>query len=145
MTSLFLCLLNRIRRAYRSLIIDHAAFVYDAKWDSRAADANDESIRSADTTTREQDYRDIAGLLWKSCFYKQIAEFRTSLRKHSAHLDSLVQASHQAGDDVKQLREQEQAERLYIARLNHAFLGFLADSVAFYQKMVAEVRVHCVF
>lgn len=143
-------LTHRVRKAYRTLIVDHPAFVYDPANGSQATRDN-ANLVSHTSTTRECDYRDIAGLLWKGCFYKQIAEFRSSLRKHSVHLDSLVQsalpATNQVTEGARQLsaaaevKEREQAERIYIARLNNAFLSFLADSVAFYQKVVAEVKL----
>lgn len=149
----------RVRRAYRSLLIDHAAFVYDTQYDHGN---NGGQTENTITNGKETDFRDIAGLLWKSCFYKQIAEFRSSLRKHAAHHDSLLETAQsragpssrhngedknhhhqypQLGGVSNEQREQAQAERVYIARLNQAFLGFLSDSVAFYQKMVAEVRI----
>lgn len=86
----------------------------------------------------DRDFRDITGLLWKTCFYKQIGEFRGSLRRHANQLDVLGQ---QVRDqpNVEEFRVQEQQERIYIARLTQAFLSFLSDSITFYQKMVAEV------
>lgn len=86
----------------------------------------------------DRDFRDVTGLLWKTCFYKQIVEFRGSLRKHANQLDALGQQVREQ-PSVEEFRIREQQERIYIARLTQAFLSFLSDSIAFYQKMIAEV------
>ena len=54
-------LLTAIRLDYRKLLIQHTAYC----------------------STVGRDGRDIDGLLWKTCFYKQIEEYRRSLLKHS--------------------------------------------------------------
>ena len=96
----------------------------------------------------------MAGLLWKTCFYKQIVEFRSALRRHTSQLEQLLVLHNQQQQGgrpqqyqqlqlVQQERQQqkEQQERLHVARLTEAFRSFLADSLAFYQKMMAEVSV----
>jgi len=122
----------RVRKGYRTLIVNHTSFLY--------MDAPQSSNSAAD-----RDFRDVAGLLWKTCFYKQIVEFRSALRKHAAQLDHVgaqLQSVRNERDQpgVEELRTREQQERLYVARLTQAFLSFLADSIAFYQKMVSEVN-----
>lgn len=121
------------------MIVNHIDFLYSP---------NEHSLVS---TTGDKDFRDVTGLLWKSCFYKQIVEFRSSLRKRAADLDSIGlqlqsglsgRGERHAARDLEELRQREQNERLYVARLTQAFLAFLSDSIAFYQKMMAEVRQH---
>jgi hypothetical protein len=88
-----------------------------------------------ETTGRLQ--RDIPGMLWKTCFYAQISEFRSALKKHTSRLALLSAAAAGAAGERP---EDERRERLYVAQLTEAFLKFLSDSVAFYQKMILEVR-----
>lgn len=103
----FLLRLNRIRKGYRALILNHTSYLFEEK-------------------------KDVDGLLWKTCFYKSIEEFRKSLRVHSTHLERL---SHQIGVDFELLEQ----ERLFISRLTQDFIRFLTDSIAFYQKLMVEV------
>jgi hypothetical protein len=81
--------------------------------------------------------RDIPGTLWKTCFYAQIAEFRSALKKHTSRLTLLSAGT--AGQATER-PEEERRERLYVAQLTEAFLKFLSDSLAFYQKMISEVE-----
>ena len=117
---------HRVREGYRTLIVGHTAFLYD------------EAPRNQTTSTSGRDFRDITGLLWKTCFYKQIGEFRGSLRKHANQLDALSQQVREQ-PSIEEIRIREQQERIYVSRLTQAFLKFLSDSIAFYQKMIAEV------
>lgn len=117
----------RVRKGYRTLVVSHTAFLYG------------EAPQSQIGSVTDRDFSDVTGLLWKTCFYKQIVEFRGSLRRHANQLDILGQQVREQ-PSVEEFRIQEQQERIYIARLTQAFLSFLSDSIAFYQKMVAEVR-----
>eukprot|EP01032_Pedospumella_encystans_P027471 gene27471-31049_t len=120
-------LVSKVRKGYRTLVVSHTAFLYR------------EAPQSQTGSVIDRDFRDVTGLLWKTCFYKQIVEFRGSLRRHANQLDVLGRQVREQ-PSVEEFRVQEQQERIYIARLTQAFLSFLSDSIAFYQKMVAELE-----
>lgn len=95
----------RLRSGYRSLIVEHAASLHSEK-------------------------KDIDGLLWKNCFYRQIEDFRKSIKRNSSQLEVSDGTSFA-------LREKQQ---VYLAKLAAALLKFLADSVVFYHSLMQEVR-----
>jgi hypothetical protein len=118
----------RLRKGYGTLIVQHVDYLYGI-----APAAQGQQHRSGEPAPKSQ--RDIAGMLWKTCFYAQIAEFRGSLKKHTSRLALLPAPAAGAAE-----RPEEHKERLYVAQLKEAFLKFLSDSVAFYQKLMSEVR-----
>ena len=73
--------------------------------------------------------KDIDALLWKNCFYKQIEDFRRSVRKNSSTLGNMTAANDPLVEKQKFL----------IAKIVSAFITFLADSSTFYQDMMLEV------
>lgn len=141
-----------MRKSYRSLIVQHPEFVYGNNQTETSLNDNDSTFFFR---SNEKDQYDIAGQLWKSCFYKQISEFRSSLKRHTMQLDNLMRSasipSAHTREPTRHLDETQAAaerhERLYIARLTQAFLSFLSDSIAFYQKLMGEVQYksYCVF
>jgi len=79
-----------------------------------------------------KDRLDMSGHLWRTCFYKQITEFRSAIKKHSHNLDKLMNSSNSDAIVV-------QKQQLHVARLTKAFLEFLSDSIDFFQKITTEV------
>jgi hypothetical protein len=67
--------------------------------------------------------------MWKNCFYKQIEDFRRSIRKNTAELATYA-------DSDTQIIEKQ---RYYLVQLTSALLTFLSDSTVFYQDMMLEV------
>ena len=99
-----------MRRDYRTLIMEHIQFVHREK-------------------------RDIHGLLWKTCFYKQIEEYRHSIRGHSNKLNSLYAEQSMGMFKAKEI----EFEQAYLNRLTLSFVQYLNDSVVFYQRMLSDV------
>jgi len=99
-----------MRRDYRTLIMEHIQFVHREK-------------------------RDIHGLLWKTCFYKQIEEYRHSIRGHSNKLNSLYAEQSMGMFKAKEI----EFEQTYLNRLTLSFVQYLNDSVVFYQRMLSDV------
>lgn len=96
-----------------------------------------------DYLTPLKDSRDIAGHVWRSCFYKQISEFRGALKRHSAKLAAILSADKRAplGSDPGAV----QREQVHIARLTQGLLGFLSDSISYFQQIVHGVsKLRCV-
>jgi predicted solute-binding protein len=88
----------------------------------------------------------IAGKLWKACFHRPIEEFRHAHRLHS---DALISIRNEIKSTLlpefrvnenERLLEQEKVAQTKISILTHALLEFLEDSIAFYRKLVSEVR-----
>lgn len=102
--------LLRMRRDYRTLIMEHIQFVHREK-------------------------RDIHGLLWKTCFYKQIEEYRHSIRGHSNKLNSLYAEQSMGMFKAKEI----EFEQAYLNRLTLSFVQYLNDSVVFYQRLLSDV------
>lgn len=69
--------------------------------------------------------------MWKNCFYKQIEDFRRSIRKYSADL-----SNSQSSDP------RVEKQRFYLVQLTAALISFLSDSTIFYQDMMLEVNMH---
>lgn len=79
--------------------------------------------------------RDIHGLLWKTCFYKQIEEYRHSIRGHSNKLNSLYAEQSMGMFKAKEI----EFEQAYLNRLTLSFVQYLNDSVVFYQRLLSDV------
>lgn len=109
--------------------MQHVDFLYGIDSSAKQQDGV-----TSNTATKKQ--RDIAGMLWKTCFYTPIAEFRSALKKHTARL-ALLPTAAPAGQSAS--RPDDQRERLYVAQLTEAFMKFLGESIAFYQKLMSEV------
>jgi hypothetical protein len=71
--------------------------------------------------------KDIDGLMWKQCFYKQIEEYRRSIKKTSL----LIAEGGQSPMTEK--------ARQHLIKLTTFFFKFLTDSLAIYQDMLAKV------
>jgi len=95
---------GELRGDYRKLIVHHTHFIFKEKKD-------------ADTQ------------MWKNCFYKQIEDFRRSIRKNTAELATYADTD---------LRIEKQ--RYYLVQLTSALLNFLSDSTVFYQDMMIELE-----
>jgi len=81
--------------------------------------------------------RDIHGLLWKTCFYKQIEEYRQSIRGHSNKLNSLFVEQSMGMFKAKEI----EFEQAYLNRLTLSFVQYLNDSMMFYQRMLSDVSL----
>lgn len=90
-----------------------------------------------DNLTPIKDSRDIPGHVWRSCFYKQISEFRGALKRHTANLVAVQSADRRTslGSDAGAV----QREQMHIARLTQGLLSFLSDSINYFQRIVHEV------
>ena len=95
-----------LRSDYRKLIVHHTAFIFKEK-------------------------KDVDTQMWKNCFYKQIEDFRRSIRKYSADL-----SNSQSSDP------RVEKQRFYLVQLTAALISFLSDSTIFYQDMMLEVNMH---
>lgn len=96
---------GELRVDYRKLIVYHTHFIFKEKKD-------------ADTQ------------MWKNCFYKQIEDFRRSIRKNTAELATF------ADSDMR-----IEKQRYYLVQLTSALLTFLSDSTVFYQDMMLELEM----
>jgi hypothetical protein len=120
----------RLRKNYRTLLIEQVDELYET------------SVSSQDTSSPQsfaqypKDTRDIVGHMWRSCFYKQIAEFRGALKRHSANLAATFATATSGAADTAAT----QREKLHIARLTQGLLKFLSDSLEYFQKIISEVR-----
>ena len=74
--------------------------------------------------------KDIDGLLWKQCYYKQIEEYRRGIKKTTGLVDN---------EKSKSMAEQ------HLLRLTSAFIKFLIDSMANYQDLLQRVRLAFAF
>ena len=90
---------------YRKLIVNHTAFIFKEK-------------------------KDVDTQMWKNCFYKQIEDFRRSIRKNSSDLSN---------SQLSDPRVEKQ--RFYLVQLTTALISFLSDSTVFYQDMMLEVNI----
>ena len=87
-----------MRKNYRQLVLDFPAFC--------------------------QDKKDIIGQMWKSCFYKQIEEFRKIIKKCKTQLE---------------VNRDNVALKNHHALLHKEFSSFLSDSLRWFQKLMNEV------
>lgn len=71
--------------------------------------------------------KDIDGLLWKQCYYKQIEEFRRSIKKTTTIIEENTSPS---------FVEKAQA---HLLKLTGAFLKFLTDALSAYQEFMLQV------
>lgn len=69
--------------------------------------------------------KDIDGLLWKQCYYKQIEEYRRGIKKTSGLVDQ---------EKTRALAEQ------HLLKLTAAFLKFLNDAVSNYQDLLQRLE-----
>ncbi len=67
--------------------------------------------------------------LWKNCFYKQIEEFRASIKQRKKLLDDQMNTSGQYAS-----RDKEQ-----LGMLNGEFVRFLGDSISYFTKLMSQV------
>lgn len=73
--------------------------------------------------------KDIHTALWKTCFYKQIDEYRRSLKKTKGIIDQ------------KSNPEQHEKASVHLMHLIAAFSKFLSDSIAWYQEFLLQVML----
>lgn len=77
--------------------------------------------------------KDIIGQLWKTCFYKQIEDFRKAIKTAKAKHDSLIRGPSPAAlQDI----------RRHLSSLSHEFFLFLSDCIRYFQKLMGEVAAH---
>lgn len=96
---------NRIRHDYKDLILEHPKFAAASP-------------------------KDIDAMLWKQCFYKQIEEFRRSIRKTMQVIE---------GDGRELNFIVSDKAKQHLGRLTSAFSRFLLDSSVFYQDILKQV------
>eukprot|EP01038_Epipyxis_sp_PR26KG_P008246 gene8246-11160_t len=101
-------LLNRIRNDYRQVIISKEYFLMEDK-------------------------KDIDGSLWKFCFYKQIEEFRRSIRNYAGQIENSKQFPNNSATSLP-----IDKLKAYLGKLTASFIQFLADSIIFYQTLMLE-------
>jgi hypothetical protein len=87
----------------------------------------------------QNDY-DVDLLLWKNCFYKQIEEFRRSIRKYANQVDEL-----KSMDTIDRASTQLDKLKSYLGKLSSSFVLFLSDSINFYTALMREVRFFVCF
>eukprot|EP01035_Chromulina_nebulosa_P029542 gene29542-39162_t len=97
-------LLAVLRLDYRKLIVNHTAFIFKEK-------------------------KDVDTQMWKNCFYKQIEDFRRSIRKNSSDLSNTQPSDPRI-----------EKQRFYLVQLTTALISFLSDSTVFYQDMMLELE-----
>ena len=98
-----------LRLDYRKLIVNHTAFIFKEK-------------------------KDVDTQMWKNCFYKQIEDFRRSIRKNSSDLSNTQPSDPRI-----------EKQRFYLVQLTTALISFLSDSTVFYQDMMLEVNIYLDF
>lgn len=98
-----LCYGNRLSKSYEILIIKH--------------------FEACDDNTFSQ--------LWKSCFYKQIEDFRQAMKRFKAAADAAVDRSVRSSEahNFKQL----------LAAAQEMFNDFLTNSKQYFQKLMKKV------
>lgn len=95
---------SSVRKLYRLLVVNFPSFARERK--------------------------DIIGQLWKTCFYKQIEDFRKAIKNAKVKHDSLLRGPSPAAlQDV----------RRHLSSLSHEFLLFLSDCIRYFQKLMGEV------
>jgi hypothetical protein len=77
-------------------------------------------------------------LLWKQCFYRQIEEYRRSIRKTV----QLLEQTEPNPANAANMSTIEKA-KAHLARLTAVFSKFLSDASTFYQELMLQVRVIC--
>ena len=79
--------------------------------------------------------KDVDTLLWKSCFYKQIDEYRKSIKRTIDIIDN---------DDGNNIDTTSSVlldkAKLHLLKLTAVFNNFLADSIAFYQDLMLQLE-----
>ena len=87
---------------------------------------------------------DVHGMLWSQCFYKQIEEFRRSIRKHASALAEDNDAT-ALGMSVAAARDEEAVvkARHHFVRLVTTYTKLLTTSFVFYQELMLTLE-NCV-
>ena len=89
--------------------------------------------------------KDVDSALWKHCFYRQIEEYRKSIRKTVQIIENQgatgtgtsgesAGGRHATADPLML-----EKAKSHLARLNSAFAKFLSDSITFYQETMLKV------
>jgi hypothetical protein len=102
-----------IRNGYRRHIVEYSSFINDEK-------------------------RDVHLMLWKSCFYKQIEDFRKSIRKYASYIEE--KKTNQGFAITDQSINQEKLKS-HVSKLTSSFILFLTDSINFYLSLMKEVSL----
>lgn len=94
--------------------------------------------------------KDIDEVLWKQCFYRQIEDYRKSIRKTVQLLDQSNATTPNANNSNKSANNSATATltssemgvkaKTHLARLTAAFIKFLSDGSMFYQDLMLKVR-----
>ena len=105
-------LTNRIRKDYQVLVVNHTIY---------ACSGN----------------KDVDGMVWKQCFYRQIEEYRKSIRKTTQIID---QESREVDTTTPAVVNPiSEKARLHLAKLHTAFAKLLSDATSFYQDCMLKV------
>jgi hypothetical protein len=94
-----------MRKNFGKIIVEHPDFQYERK--------------------------DMIGSLWKSCFYKQIEDFRKTIKINKMKYEEALKGPR--GQGLLEFRK-------YLTTLSNEFSLFLKDSIVYFQKLMNEVK-----
>jgi Telomerase activating protein Est1 len=77
--------------------------------------------------------KDVDSALWKQCFYRQIEEYRKSIRKTVQIIES--------SDNATSTNPMIEKAKSHLAKLNSAFSHFLSGSMTFFQETMLKVNI----